>query len=223
MDQLKAWGQKLNPLAENIQKGMYQAKQFAQEKMGTAEEVTDLPPEYKDLERKTDNLRSIQEKLTKLGKHYASMANDTPLSLSDVSRTVTDKLSAVTLTPADRDAEEVVHFSPDEQSYASPSGRQNYSSSSNETPRTVHHALAKTATQGADLIGREVDPFAAALSEFGDTQEKIGDLRLRMENEVSRNFVGPFGNDFGSSIQSVMKARKNVNSLRLKLDSNKAR
>ncbi|KAF9583437.1 hypothetical protein BGW38_009462 [Lunasporangiospora selenospora] len=81
MDQFKAFSQQLNPLAARLNKQFVQAKQFAQEKMGTAEDITELPQEYKDLEK-------LQETLGEFG------------------RTVTDRIQQVALSPAEKAASE---------------------------------------------------------------------------------------------------------------------
>ncbi|KAF9318236.1 hypothetical protein BG000_009938 [Podila horticola] len=210
MDQFKAFSSQLNPLAAKLGKQFGQVKQFAQEKMGTAEDITELPQEYKDLEKRVDALRNTHTNLLRITRTYSTSTYDYPAQLQETlgefGRTVTDKIQSVALSPAEKAASEAAAL--EERKEATP-------------PKTLPHALSRASYQGAEAIGLE-EPFGVALSKYAAVQEKIGDRRLAMDQEITTKFVQPFGTTLNTQIGFAMKARKNVQNARLALDSAKA-
>jgi hypothetical protein len=138
--------QKLNPLAKSISKGFVQAKQWSEEKLGTASEVTELPADYLELERRVDVIRNLHQELVKVTKAYAAPYGESslPEGFSTLSRSLTDTFqnasSAVTGAPSQPTPE------PTEPS----------------APKTEYHAYAKASFQGAASLGTE-DPFGNTL------------------------------------------------------------
>ncbi|KAG9066542.1 hypothetical protein KI688_012450 [Linnemannia hyalina] len=210
MDQFKAFSSQLNPLAAKLGKQFGQVKQFAQEKMGTAEDITELPQEYKDLEKRVDALRNMHNGLLRVTRTYQNSSYDYPAQLQETlgefGRTVTDKIQAVALSPAEKAASEAAAL--EERKEAAP-------------PKTLAHALSRASFEGSEQLGLE-EPMGSALFKFATVQEKIGDFRLKMDNEISTKFVAPFGTTLNTQIGFAMKARRNVQNARLSLDSAKA-
>ncbi|CAB4415095.1 unnamed protein product [Rhizophagus irregularis] len=167
----------MNNISRAFTKNISQAFQLASEKLGTAEDITDLPQEYKELELRVDALRTVHENILKITRIHT---NSSPVE--------------------SRDTE----------------------TSAPPQPKTYHHALARSCTQGAELLGTE-DPFGAALNKYATVQERIGDHRIKMDSEITQKFVQPFNITLNTSIQFAMRARRNVNSTRLALDSAKRR
>ncbi|KAG0222008.1 hypothetical protein BGW42_007760 [Actinomortierella wolfii] len=214
MDQIRAFSQQLNPLAAKLNKQFGQVKQFAQEKMGTAEDITELPQEYKDLEKRVDAVRAMHTNLLRVTRTYQTQSYDYPAQLQETlgefGRTVTDRIQQVALSPADRAATEAAALEGDKKdpTAAAP-------------PKTLSHALARASMSGAEQIGLE-EPMGSALFKYATVQEKIGDFRLKMDAEISTKFVQPFSTTLNTQIGFAMKARKNVANARLALDSAKA-
>ncbi|KAG0266754.1 hypothetical protein BG011_001213 [Mortierella polycephala] len=210
MDQFKAFSQQLNPLAAKLGKQFGQVKQFAQEKMGTAEDITELPQEYKDLEKRVDALRNMHTSLLRVTRTYQNSTYDYPAqlqeTLGDFGRTVTDRIQQVALSPAEKAASEAAAL--EERKEVAP-------------PKTLAHALSRASFEGSEQLGLE-EPMGSALFKFATVQEKIGDFRLKMDNEISTKFVLPFGTTLNTQIGFAMKARRNVQNARLSLDSAKA-
>ncbi|RUS20449.1 Bin/amphiphysin/Rvs domain for vesicular trafficking-domain-containing protein [Endogone sp. FLAS-F59071] len=212
MDQLANFGSRLNPFAQRLGKGFGQVRQYAQERLGTAEDVTELPQEYKDLEKRVDALRAVHQNLLRITRTFSTQTYDYPVqlqeSLFDTARSVGDRLQTLTLSPAEREAEAAAQAAA--QSTQPPA------------PKTLAHALSRAAAQSAELIGIE-EPLGAALFKYATVQEKIGDSRLRMDQEITNKFVQPFQTTLRNNIEFSMKARRNVQSARLTLDASKAR
>ncbi|RIA95447.1 hypothetical protein C1645_757597 [Glomus cerebriforme] len=199
----------MNNISRALTKNISQAFQLASEKLGTAEDITDLPQEYKELELRVDALRTTHENLLKITRIHTNSSYDYPgqiqETVKELSRSVGDQLKIFTQSPAEREAE-----SREAETSAPPQ------------PKTYHHALARTCAQGAELLGTE-DPFGAALIKYAAVQERIGEHRIKMDSEITQKFVQPFNVTLNTSIQFAMRARKNVNSTRLALDSAKRR
>ncbi|KAL1919836.1 uncharacterized protein VTP21DRAFT_1767 [Calcarisporiella thermophila] len=212
MDQLANFGQKLNPLAQRIERGFGQVRQFAQEKMGTAEEVTELPLEYRELERRFDALRNVHQNLLRVTRTFTSQSYDYPSqlqeSLVEMSHSVGERLQLLTMSPAERAEYEGAHA--------------NEIPSERHGPKTLSHAIARSCTQGAEQIGVE-EPLGAALFKCAAVQEKIGAARLRMDEEITAKFVQPFNTTLNTQIANAMKARRRVLSQRLNLDAVRAK
>ncbi|KAL1919801.1 uncharacterized protein VTP21DRAFT_1732 [Calcarisporiella thermophila] len=212
MDQLANFGQKLNPLAQRLNRGFGQFRQYAQEKMGTIEDVTELPQDYKELEKRVDALRNIHQGLLRVTRTYTTRSYDYPAqlqeSLVEMSRTVGDHLQLLTLSPAER---------------AEFEGAQAHKAQlEKQAPKTLAHALSRACTQGAEQVGAE-EPLGAALFKCAAIQEKVGDARLRMDDEITAKFVQPFNTTLNTLLARAMKARRNVQSQRLNLDAIRAK
>ncbi|KAF7728631.1 hypothetical protein EC973_005858 [Apophysomyces ossiformis] len=202
---------KFNPFAQKLGKGLDQVRQYAQEKLGTAENITELPQEYRDLEKRIDNLRNIHINLLKVTRTYSNPSYDYPVqiqeSLLGIRSTVTHQLQHLTLSPAERAQFESQHER--EEQYS-------------QHPKTLSHALARVAGEGAERIGVE-DAYGTALFKVATIAEKVGDARLKMDETIVSKFNKPMQTTLNTTIERAMKARQNVQSTRLFLDASKAR
>ncbi|KAF9168278.1 hypothetical protein DFQ27_005035 [Actinomortierella ambigua] len=231
MDQFRAFSQQLNPLAAKLNKQFGQVKQFAQEKMGTAEDLTELPQEYKDLEKRVDAVRAMHTNLLRVTRTYQTQSYDYPAQLQETlgefGRTVTDRIQQVALSPADKAATEAAALEGDKRDGTGSTSSSTAGSSSAAAaaaaapPKTLAHALSRASMSGAEQLGLE-EPMGSALFKYATVQEKIGDFRLKQDAEISAKFVGPFSTTLNTQIGFAMKARKNVANARLSLDSAKA-
>ncbi|KAI8881348.1 hypothetical protein K501DRAFT_253373 [Backusella circina FSU 941] len=83
-DELVNFTSKINPFTQKIGKGLYQVRQYATEKLGTAEDITQLPQEYKDLEKRVDALCDVYTNLLRVTKTYGVQSYDYPESILSV-------------------------------------------------------------------------------------------------------------------------------------------
>ncbi|KAG0164243.1 hypothetical protein DFQ28_010648 [Apophysomyces sp. BC1034] len=204
-------GSKFNPFAQKLGKGLGQVRQYAQERLGTAENITELPQEYKDLEKRVDILRNTHINLLKVTRTYSNPSYDYPVqiqeSLLGITSTVTNQLQHLTLSPAERAQFESQHEQEDQQS---------------QHPKTLSHALARVAGEGAEKIGVE-EAYGTALFKVATIADKVGDARLKMDETIVSKFNKPMQTTLNSTIDRALKARQNVQSVRLSLDACKAR
>ncbi|KNE59939.1 hypothetical protein AMAG_18444, partial [Allomyces macrogynus ATCC 38327] len=88
----------LNPLTKNIERGFGQVKQFAQERLGTASNLTELPDEYLALEAKTDAIQKLLAAMLKATGHESLVPQAVTETVTDLSRTL--RAGVATAVPA---------------------------------------------------------------------------------------------------------------------------
>lgn len=91
-----------------------------------------------------------------------------------------------------------------------------------EGPKTLFHGLSRVAAEGAASIGLD-EPLGTALSKYATITEKVADARVNMDRQIVEKFNKPVQSTLNSSIEQALKARRNVQSIRLSLDACKAR
>ncbi|GAA5805894.1 hypothetical protein HPULCUR_011420 [Helicostylum pulchrum] len=199
LDGFASLSSRFNPFAQKLNKGLGQVRQYAQEKLGTAENVTELPQEYKDLEKRLDAVRTVQANLLKVSRTYSNSSYDYPVqlqeSLIDPTFSILSSTTSAPTTPATTIAEE---------------------------PKTLLHGLARVAAQGSESIGID-EPLGTALFKYATITEKVADARVKMDHQIVEKFNKPVQSTLNSSIEQALKARRNVQSIRLSLDACKAR
>ncbi|KAI7900077.1 Bin/amphiphysin/Rvs domain for vesicular trafficking-domain-containing protein [Cokeromyces recurvatus] len=202
LDSLASFSSKINPLTQRIGKGLGQVRQYAQEKLGTAEDITELPQEYKDLEKRVDTFQQIHQNFLKVTKTYNSPAYDYPLqlqeSLKGFTNTVTNQIQQLT----------------------NKSDQQRAQTSSDHHPRTLSHAVGRVALEGAAEIGQD-DAFGAALQKLGETSIMLGNARLAMDHAIVSKFNTPLLVSLKTTFENTNKARRQVQIKRLALDAAK--
>jgi hypothetical protein len=191
---------KLNPLAEQMSRSLNQAAQWTEERLGNVEHITELPEDYKDLERRVDAIRQVHLALLRITRTFEQPTFKEPLEFQKTVRNITAKVQTLALGPdvTSRDENE------------------------EDQPKNIHQALAKVCNQGSDQIGME-EPFGAALFKYATVAEKVGDLEVKMCKEATDKCVHPLQTTLHTSILNAMNARKKVSSARLRLDACKSR
>lgn len=203
-------GGKIAPLAQRVSKGFSQAVQWSEEKLGTSIDVTELPSDYLELEKKVDTISTLHQQLIKVTKNYSTQFGETVLSdsLQSFSKTISSTFQTATNAMGSRD----------------PNSSVTVVSQPAEPlpPKTVYNAFAKTAFEGAGILGTD-DSFGTVLMKFGSVEDKIGDNKTQMNQEIQSKVTTPLSSTLNTSIQLAMRARKNVIALRLELDALRSR
>ncbi|KAH8919087.1 hypothetical protein BT69DRAFT_1353394 [Atractiella rhizophila] len=181
--------------------------QSARETLGTADELTELPEDYKLLERRVDSLKDAHAYLLKVTKVYDSSSYDYPTNLgesaSQLSQSITHNLSfwANAATKGTSLPSPTVADKPVEQK------------------KTLPHALSRAAGSGAMELGGQGDKLGLGLQAFALAQEKIGDARMRQDMKISQTFNKPWMANLNQSIQAALKSRAAVKAARVSLDA----
>uniref|UniRef100_A0A060SYW0 ARAD1C03982p n=1 Tax=Blastobotrys adeninivorans TaxID=409370 RepID=A0A060SYW0_BLAAD len=184
-------------------------QRLIQEKLGNADEKTELPEEYLDLERRIDALKLVHQKLLSVTSVYENEGYDYPPNLResfvDLSRTISEKVSTLSQASSAAEAQSILT-----------------SPGSKKEPKTLNHALGRAALAGAEGLDPNAESLSSALQKYAVAEEKIGEARLSQDSLIVNRFNSAFSTTLNTSIQFAQKARKNVHNARLTLDSAKA-
>jgi len=196
-------------------KGFSSTLQATKERMGqvNADEITELPQEYKDLEARVDALRNVYNYLLKITRVYEFETYDYPTqiveSVADMSVSVgatlqnfaANNLKGTNLpAPPPATAAPVQH-------------------------KTLPHALSRAAATAATTLqsapdGRD-DKLAKGLAEYASAWEKISDARISQDTAIQQQFLAPWKTTLATAMDVAMKARAAVRTSRLELDAAK--
>jgi len=195
--------------AGKLAKGFSSSVQATRERLGqiAVEDITELPQEYKDLERRVDALKSAHDRLLKITSVYATpydYPNQIQESLTEFSSTITSGLASFAATNLKGTKLPVpVPGQPAPQQ-----------------PKTFPHAIARAASSAAEAVGPN-ERLGKGLAEYATAFQKIGEARLNEDDTILENFVAPWQATLTNSITLALKARQAVKASRLELDAAK--
>nr|KAJ3423039.1 hypothetical protein HK105_003865 [Polyrhizophydium stewartii] len=208
---LSSFTQSLKPLGREVGKQWIQVQQFAKERIGGSTDVTELPPEYRQLEeQKVDKIKAAHEQLLKVSRNYTLPAYDYEPALNDKVVDFANTVSSGATSLADK-------LSGGQIAQGSASRPV-----SQETPPSLSHAFAKAALQAAESVNPE-EPLAAALKKFANAEERAGNMRVKQDSDAVAKFHNPLLKTLNQKIADAMKARRNVQSVRLTYDACRSR
>ncbi|KAI8621308.1 hypothetical protein BC830DRAFT_1095076 [Chytriomyces sp. MP71] len=195
----------LKPLQSDAAKRISMGVQFAKERFNpTGTDVTELPPKYRDLEAQVDRVKHLHESLLKLTVNYQKMHYDYQPALSETAKDVAASVregwsSLIAGTPA------------------SPTGQ-----GKEEIPPSLSHAFGRAARSAS--VGMEgQDPATVALTKFADSFDAVGEARLKMDAEITRQVHTPLQLTLNTTLAHAVKARRQVTMVRLNYDSARAK
>lgn len=183
--------------------------QFMREQLGQAEDKTQLPPDYIELEKRVDALKQVHQKLLAVTSQYGNEAYDYPPNLResviDLSRTIADKVQLLSTAGSAAEAQ---------QALTKPGPK--------AAPKTFNHALGRASLASAHVLDSS-DPLATALEKYALASEQVGEARLQQDSQIVSRFNSAFTTTLNTNLKFAEKARKNVENARLSLDAAKSR
>ena len=212
MDKFQAFGKNISasftPFAARTQ-------QYVKEQLGAAEDKTQLPPDYIELEKRVDALKKVHTTMLQVTSQYSNEAYDYPTnireSFNDLGRTVSEKVQLLSSATSPAEAQAALAAPP----------------SAKPQPKTFSHAIARASinsshTLSGEHAGAGEDPLATALEKFAIASEKIGEARLAQDAQIQSRFLSGWSTTLNTNIQFATRARKQVENARLSLDATKA-
>ncbi|BEI83848.1 hypothetical protein CcaverHIS002_0404520 [Cutaneotrichosporon cavernicola] len=192
----------------NVSKNFRNTVQATRERLGSVdpESITELPAEYKALESRVDALKDVHQKLLKITKVYETESYDYPSDLAENLSEVGHQAQAAWASFAAKNLKNSPLPVPAEKAPVE------------HLPKTLPHALSRAAAAGAGQLTSE-DRLGAALGTYAVAEQKIGEARLMQDQMIVERFVNPWQATLSTSIGLAMKARANVKTARLELDS----
>ncbi|KXG46280.1 BAR domain-containing family [Penicillium griseofulvum] len=210
MDRMQAFGKNFSanftPFAQRTQ-------QMIKEQLGQAEDKTQLPDEYIELEKRVDALKLVHQKLLQVTSQYSNEAYDYPPnireSFNDLGRTINEKVQLLSQAGSPAEAQAALTAPP----------------SAKPQPKTFNHAIARASLAGSQTLAQSTegeDPLASALEKYALAEEQVGEARLAQDAQIQSRFLAGWNTTLNTNLMFAAKARKNVENARLMLDSIKA-
>ncbi|KAE8387560.1 hypothetical protein BDV23DRAFT_174571 [Aspergillus alliaceus] len=210
MDKFQAFGKNLSasfsPFAARTQ-------QMIKEQLGQADDKTQLPDEYLELEKRVDALKLVHQKLLQVTSQYSNEAYDYPPnireSFNDMGRTISEKVQLLSQASSPAEAQAALTAPP----------------SAKPQPKTFNHAIARASLSGSQTLAQNSnneDPLATALEKYALASEKVGEARLSQDAQIQSRFLAGWNTTLNTNLMFAAKARRNVENARLMLDSVKA-
>ncbi|PBP24132.1 hypothetical protein BUE80_DR004993 [Diplocarpon rosae] len=213
MDKVSAFGKNFTasftPFAARTQ-------QYVKEQLGQAEDKTQLPPDYIELEKRVDALKQVHQKMLQVTNQYATEAYDYPAnlkeSLGDLGRTVSEKVQLLSSATTPAEAQAALTAPP----------------SAKPQPKTFNHAIARASLASSQLLqqqnsGAVEDPLATALEKYALASERVGEARLAQDSQIQSRFLAGWSTTLNTNLMFAARARKGVENSRLLLDAAKAK
>ncbi|KAF8244793.1 hypothetical protein K440DRAFT_655791 [Wilcoxina mikolae CBS 423.85] len=183
--------------------------QFMRETLGQADDKTQLPSDYLELEKRVDALKQVHQQLLAVTTQYEHEDYDYPTNLResivDLSRTVSERVQLLASAANATEAQ---------QALTKPGSK--------SAPKTFNHALGRAALSSAHVLDPS-DPLATALEKYALACEQVGDTRIQQDQQIASRFNAAFNTTLNTNINFAQKARKNVENARLTLDAAKAK
>jgi len=199
----KSIGATVSPFAARTQ-------QFVKEQLGQADEKTELPADYRELEKRVDALAKVHTRLLSVTSQYANEAYDYPPnlreSITDLSRNISEKVQLLSAASTPAEAQSAL---------TAPSHNP-------PQPKTFPHAISRAAVASARLLPAD-DPLSRALDRYGSTMEVVGNFRLEQDKLIQSEFNAEYNTTLNNAFKFAEKSRREVENARLLLDAAKAR
>ncbi|KAI9635300.1 putative cytoplasm protein [Dioszegia hungarica] len=194
----------------SVRKGLGNTYQATREKLGNVgpDGITELPVEYRQLESRVDALKDVHQRLLKVTKVHETESYDYPNDVAESVNDLSHQAASAWATFANKNLKNT--------SLPIPVPAQ--PSQGPPQPKTLPHAISRAAKSGATELGAG-DRLGTALGVYGNAMEKVGDARLQQDSTIAERFVTPWQATLSTSIGLAMKARGNVKTARLELDS----
>lgn len=207
MDKIQGFGKNF---AANFTPFATRSQQYLREQLGQADDKTQLPPDYIELEKRVDALKQVHQKMLAVTSQFANEAYDYPPNLKesvlDLSRTIAEKVQLLSMANSAAEAQ---------QALTRPGPK--------PAPKTFNHAIGRASIASAHLLDHS-DPLATALEKYALASEQVGEARLQQDQIIQQRFNSPFTTTLNTNLNVfAAKARRGVENARLTLDAAKSK
>ncbi|KAK6519477.1 hypothetical protein TWF281_003311 [Arthrobotrys megalospora] len=214
MDTIQGFGKNMGSAFTNMGTAFTpfaaRTSQFVKEQLGQADDKTQLPADYRELEARVDALHKVHQRMLSVTTQYGNEPYDYPPnlreSITDLSRNITGRVQALSnaATPAEA-----------QQALVSPT-------QAPTDPKTFAHAISRAASASSQLLPAS-DPLSSGLEKLANASRQIGQARLTQDQVIVGQLVKPWTTNLNIPFKNVAKLRQEVENARLLLDAAKAR
>lgn len=209
--------QNLNSLQKevtNLKPILKRTQRSLQEKFGSTSDISELPQDYKDLEKQVDDLKSFYKRVLTITQQYGIESYDYPPnlkeSINDYTKILNQKLTGLSQATTTNEAEAVL-----------------LSTTKDEYPKTFAHQLSKAFKKSHDqtVADNEAEgetSLTKAMLLSSNSEFKIGDERLEQDKLVISEFNSKVQSLLKNEIARTDRLRKQVETARLNFDATRA-
>ncbi|KFY13500.1 hypothetical protein V492_03230 [Pseudogymnoascus sp. VKM F-4246] len=212
MDKVSAFGKSIG---SSFTPFATRTTQYVKEQLGQAEDRTQLPPDYIELEKRVDALKQVHQKMLQVTTQYSNESYDyTNIreNITDLGRSVSEKIQLLSTATTAAEAQAALTAPP----VAKPQ------------PKTFAHAVARASLGSSQLLqqqhsGAGEDPLATALEKYALASEQVGEARLSQDAQIQARFLAGWNTTLNTNLMFATRARRSVENSRLLLDAAKTR
>ncbi|EQB43953.1 bin/amphiphysin/Rvs domain for vesicular trafficking [Colletotrichum gloeosporioides Cg-14] len=167
--------------------------QYTKEQLGQAEDKTQLPPDYIDLEKRVDALKQVHQKMLAVTSQYSNEAYDYPPNIKetfqDLGRTVSEKVTLLSSASSPAEAQAALTAPP----------------SAKPQPKTFNHAIARASLASSQVLhqqhtGTGEDPLATALEKYALSMERVGEARMAQDAQIQSRFLAGWNTTLNTNL-----------------------
>ncbi|KAK6334032.1 hypothetical protein TWF696_002540 [Orbilia brochopaga] len=211
MDALQNFGKNVgNTFTTSFTPFAARTQQFVKEQLGQADDKTQLPADYRELEARVDALQKVHVKMLSVTSQFSNEAYDYPPnlreSITDLSRTVANRVQALSNAATPGEAQDAI-TAPAQVPHE---------------PKTFSHAISRAAAASVALLP-DGDPLGSGFEKISTASRQIGQARLAMDKAIVDNLNTPWTTTLNITFKNVARERQAVENSRLLLDAAKAK
>lgn len=204
-----AVSQKTQELSTNIPNLTQSTQRFVQERLGQVTDISQMPQEYLELERKVDTIKLIYENFLHVTSIYENESYDYPKyvteSVNDFSKVVAHKVQELSHASSASEAQNIL-----------------INPGPAKEPRTLNNALSKVSLISSEYLNHIGDhdeaQIASVLLKYSDLEAKVAQARLQQDTLVQTKFNKQLRDNLEYNFKKAQKARKEVEYKRLQYD-----
>ncbi|OBT52874.1 hypothetical protein VE04_05519 [Pseudogymnoascus sp. 24MN13] len=192
MDKVSAFGKSIG---SSFTPFATRTTQYVKEQLGQAEDRTQLPPDYIELEKRVDALKQVHQKMLQVTTQYSNESYDyTNIreNITDLGRSVSEKIQLLSTATTAAEAQA-------------------------RSPRSSSQLLQQQHS------GAGEDPLATALEKYALASEQVGEARLTQDAQIQARFLAGWNTTLNTNLMFSTRARRSVENSRLLLDAAKTR
>ncbi|QLL32301.1 hypothetical protein HG536_0C04700 [Torulaspora globosa] len=204
-----AVSEKTQELSTNIPNLTQSTQRFVQERLGQVTDISQLPQEYLELERKVDTIKLIYENFLHVTSIYENESYDYPKyvteSVNDFSKVVAHKVQELSHASSASEAQNIL-----------------ITPGPAKEPRTLNYALSKVSLISSEYLNHIGDhdeaQVASVLLKYSDLEAKVAQARLQQDTLIQTKFNKQLRESLEQSFKKAQKARRDVEYKRLQYD-----
>ncbi|CAL9728704.1 hypothetical protein MOUN0_E03884 [Monosporozyma unispora] len=204
--------QKAGEISTNLPAMAQSTQRMVQERLGQVTDISQLPQEYLELEKKIDSLKLINQHFLQITSIYENESYDYPKfirdSVNDLSKTVTTKVTDLSRATSTTEAQNII-----------------MAPGPVKDPKTLNYALSKVALTSSELINKssnaltpEETQVSSVLLDFSNLQTQVAQARIQQDTMIKTKFNKRLRETLEHDIERAEKARKEVSNKRLQYD-----